>query len=169
MRRISLLVLVSLSLCGCALSRPVFSTTTTVSENADAPEGPLPVTPRVLEQLPTGRYYRVNTFETGVSYVGKIARSDSEGLVLSDVDRERRAERTFLSSVPIPAVSRLFKGTMSIEPVDGDHSLPRSSIKSVELLSDADAQWRETLARHKPPSEPDQIAGPRKEGWRSAG
>ncbi|HTI50609.1 MAG TPA: hypothetical protein VL475_06655, partial [Planctomycetaceae bacterium] len=60
MQRIPLFALATLFLCGCASSQTILSTST-VARASGSPREPMPVTPRVLEQLPKGRYYRIRT------------------------------------------------------------------------------------------------------------
>ncbi len=163
------LALTALVFCGCTASRPIFSTSTVAKLTNPAP-GKLPVTPRSLEQLPTGRYYRFQLMTSDAknqtSYVGKIVRVDGESVELTDVDREERTPR------------RMFKNAgVGVEFVEGNKTLDRSEIAAMDLLTPAEVNHRlaikQTVPRRaesqEPPPEVEQAATKHEQGWHAAG
>lgn len=177
------LALTALVFCGCTASRPIFSTSTVAKLTNPAP-GKLPVTPRSLEQLPTGRYYRFQLMtsdsKTQTSYVGKIVRVDGDSVELTDVDREGRTVRKtpLLGDVPIPAVRRMFTNTgVGVEFVEGNKTLDRSEIAAMDLLTPAEVNHRlaikQTVPRpaesQEPPADVEQVATKHEQGWHAAG
>lgn len=133
MRPVLLLALLSLSACGCTAGRTILSGSTVAKAEPEA--GDLPVTPHVLEQLPTGRRYRVRTNDPRKSYVGRIVKSDSETLVLTDVTYEQQIEKKTPVLGSVPLVSRAFTKTgVRSNPLYGDWTFTRPQITGVELL-----------------------------------
>lgn len=175
MPRLALCFLAIASTCGCASSPTVFSTSAVVS-SMGAPKEPLPVTPRVLEQLPKGRYYRFRTIDPQLSYVGRIVRADGDGVEIADVDCERRttSKVPLLGDIPIAAVKRVFTNTgVGVEILDGNRTLPRGRIASVELLTAAEVDHRLAVKQLAPPADepaqPERAAAQREQGWHAAG
>jgi hypothetical protein len=171
--------IVALLFCGCTASRPIFSTTTVVKDDS------LPVTPRALEQLPTGRYYRFQMMTTDpsnlTSYVGKIVRVDGDSVELTDVDREGRTHRKvvpLLADLPIPAFRRMFTNTgVGVEILEGNKTLSRSEITAMELLTPAQVDHRLAIKQRVPKSdesaepaaETEHVATQQDQGWHAAG
>lgn len=171
MRILSVLALVSLLLNGCTASRPIFSSSAVVQND------PLPITPRALEQLPVGRYYRMQTTDPSVAYVGQIVRADGESVELTDVDLEGRTVRKtpLLGDVPIAPIRRMFRNTgVGVQFLEGNKTLARTEIASMELLSQQQVDHRLTV-KQRPPKEPaaevEQVATQKEKetGWHAAG
>jgi hypothetical protein len=142
----SLLLLVLLSICGCASSPTVSSTG---AAKLFGKEDPLPVTPRVLEQLPADRYYRIRMFDPRISYVGKVVRASADEVVLTDVEYESRttSKVPLLGDVPIPAFKRAFVNTgVGVNPLYGEWTFQRSQVTGVELIPGDRAELRHVAA-----------------------
>lgn len=169
MRATPILVL-ALAACGCTASRPVFSTSTVVKDDS------LPVTPRALEQLPIGRYYRLQTTDPKIAYVGQVVRTDGEQVELADVDRETRADSSspLMANRLFPSFSRLFTRNtgVDVEILDENKTLARTEITGMDLLPPAEVNHRLTVKQRSyqdPPAKVEQAAKKREEGWHAAG
>lgn len=169
MRASAFLALLALISCGCTASRPIFSTSTVVKNDE------LPVTPRALEQLPVGRYYRIHTTDPQVAYVGQIIRVDGDQVELGDVDRETRKASGIMSRMPLLGFGHSNKPPASVEILSENKTLSRTEIASMELMSPVEVNHRLTVKQHSY-SEPsakaekaEQVATKREEGWHAAG
>jgi hypothetical protein len=176
MSRTLLLILVTLLASGCTSSRTTLSTNTVVGDS-ESSNGLLPVTPRVLEQLPKGRYYRIKTVDPQISYVGRVVKADGDSVLLTDVDSEHRAapkKIPLLGGIRVPSLPRLFKHSdVDVEILEGERTFARSQITAVELLTPVEVDHRLAVKQHAPvpdaPPANGQVASQRDKGWRPAG
>lgn len=147
-----------------------------MAENSGSSKETLPVTPRVLEQLPKGRYYRIRTVDPQVSYVGRVVHADGERLQLADVDSERRttSKVPLLGDIPVPSIQRIFKRSdLDVEILEGERTFLRSQIFAVELLTPVEVDHRLAVKQHAhmpdAPPATERISAQRDKGWRPAG
>lgn len=128
-----LLLALSFLACGCTVSRPILSGSSLAK--VGHAEDDLPVTPRVLEQLPPGRKYRIRTNDPRKSYVGRVVESGPEKLVLADVAYEQRTESRTPVLGSVPLLGKAFsKDGVRVSQLYGDWTFTRPQITAVELL-----------------------------------
>lgn len=141
MHKVLFFSLIALLSSGCSLAPPVFSSVTTAFRKQEPVDPTLPITPRVLEQLPQDRYCEVQTVDPRVKYIGRIAGVEGDRLTLNEAERQVRDSTStpWLANLSVPFLSGKGKNQHVVgDPLDGPHPLPRSEIMSVRILEEAE-------------------------------
>lgn len=145
MRTLSVLSTILFLFAGCA-TPAIFGTRFTFARKPAESDDSLPITPRVLEQLPVDRHCRVRMLDGETAYVGRIVSVEGDRLALDEVDKvppddpQPRMGFPSLFSKPETPVRA------NAEIVDGRQSLPRERIAHVQIL---DFETADEYRRHR--------------------